>query len=182
MACKNVIKYVSSYVIKENVDLMKNEFLGSIGAIGLNFRLKRLSDLLQKDINHLYKELEVPLEPSWFLVLFFLQQYGPTSVTAVGRGLGVSHPAIIQVSRELIAAEHVATYKDGKDKRKRVLALTSRGRAVFGSLAPVWTGLQRAFEQVSREIETSSYLGGLEKAFFERSLRERFYDHYVIHN
>ena len=161
---------------------MKNEFLGSIGAIGLNFRLKRLSDLLQKDINHLYKELEVPLEPSWFLVLFFLQQYGPTSVTAVGRGLGVSHPAIIQVSRELIAAEHVATYKDGKDKRKRVLALTSRGRAVFGSLAPVWTGLQRAFEQVSREIETSSYLGGLEKAFFERSLRERFYDHYVIHN
>ena len=74
---------------------MINRFLGEIGALGLSFRLTRLSDLLQKDINQLYKELEAPLEPSWFLVLYFLQQYGPTSVTAVGRGLGVSHPAII---------------------------------------------------------------------------------------
>ena len=168
------------YVYKKNLYLMDNEFLGKIGAIGLNFRLKRLSDLLQKDINHLYKELEIPLEPAWFLVLYFLQQYGPTPVTAVGKGLGVSHPAIIQVSRELIAAGHVATYKDGNDKRKRVLALTSKGRAAFGSLAPVWTGLQGALEQVSTETGISSYLGGLEKAFFEHGLRERFYEHYII--
>ena len=157
---------------------MGTKFLGNIGALGLNFRLKRLSDLLQKDINRLYKELDVRLEPSWFLVLYFLQQYGPTAVTGVGRGVGVSHPAIIKVSRELIAAGHVAIYKDGKDKRKRVLALTSSGRAIFSSLAPVWNGLQRAFEQVSREIEKSTYLGELEKAFFSQSLRDRFYDHY----
>ena len=157
---------------------MGTKFLRKIGALGLNFRLKRLSDLLQKDINRLYKELDVPLEPSWFLVLYFLQQYGPTPVTRVGKGLGVSHPAIIKVSRELIAAGHVAIYKDGKDKRKRVLALTSSGRAIFSSLAPVWNGLQRAFEQVSREIEKSTYLGELEKAFFSQSLRDRFYDHY----
>ena len=157
---------------------MGTKFLRDIGALGLNFRLKRLSDLLQKDINRLYKELDVPLEPSWFLVLYFLQQYGPTPVTGVGRGVGVSHPAIIKVSREMITAGHVAIYKDGKDKRKRVLALTSSGRAVFSSLAPVWNGLQRAFEQVSREIEKSTYLGGLEKAFFSQSLRDRFYDHY----
>ena len=157
---------------------MGTKFLRKIGALGLNFRLKRLSDLLQKDINGLYQELDVPLEPPWFLVLYFLQQYGPTPVTGIARGLGVSHPAIIKVSREMIAAGHVAIYKDGKDKRKRVLALTSSGRAVFGSLAPVWHGLQRAFEQVSREIETSTYLEGLEKAFSAQGLRDRFYDHY----
>ena len=112
------------------------------------------------------------------MVLYFLQQYGPTPVTGVGRGVGVSHPAIIKVSREMITAGHVAIYKDGKDKRKRVLALTSSGRAIFSSLAPVWNGLQRAFEQVSREIEKSTYLGGLEKAFFSQSLRDRFYDNY----
>ena len=99
------------------------DILKEIGALAFGSRLKRLSDQLMQDGIRIYKETGVDFEPKWFPVYFYLSEKGPSAVTDVARGLGITHPSVNQVAREMMQAGLIAAYKDRKDKRKRLLAL-----------------------------------------------------------
>ena len=52
--------------------------------------------------------------------------------------------AVSQVAGEMIAVNLVAAYRDRRDKRKRVLALTSDGKARLPDLERVWEAIEAA--------------------------------------
>ena len=152
--------------------------LAELGALALGSRLKRLSDCLMQEGVRVYQKAGVGFEPRWFPVYSFLYRRGPTAITALARGLGVSHPGINKVANELIAAKLVAPYRDRNDKRKRVLALTSHGRDKYKELEPVWRNIRQALQSAVDEGggDFLNSLSTLDQSLGRQNFLERFSD------
>lgn len=154
---------------------MTTDLMQELGVLALPSRLKRLSDSLIQEGARVYASSGVKFEPRWFPVFVFLYRRGPTAITGVAKGLGISHPAVNKMANELIAARLVAPYRDRNDKRKRVLALTSVGREKAKELEPVWAQIQETLQGLLDD-SSSEFLGALdslevnhgERGFFER--------------
>lgn len=112
--------------------------LEEAGLAGLASRLRHLSDRLMGEYARIYRASGVAFEPRWFPVFFYLSRRGPSAVTDIARGLMITHPRVNQIAAELIEANLVAAYKDSRDRRRRVLALTSYGKSQLPDLAAVW--------------------------------------------
>ncbi len=155
---------------------MQHKHINDLGALGLAGRLKRLSDALAQDTASVYKAIDPGFEARWFSVFVFLYRNGPTSITALAKGLGVSHPGINKIANELIAAKLVAPYRDRGDKRKRVLALTSLGRERYSALESSWAILDRAVQTVLDETggDLLHQLDELEHCLSTTGVAERF--------
>ncbi|MEM7016897.1 MAG: bifunctional helix-turn-helix transcriptional regulator/GNAT family N-acetyltransferase, partial [Pseudomonadota bacterium] len=133
---------------------------------------------LMQDGARIYQELGGGFEPRWFSVVMYLHRHGPTSITALAKGLGVSHPGINKIANELIETKLVAPYRDRHDKRKRVLALTSLGREKISQLEPEWRKIRQALQTAIDEDggEFLSRLGALEQSFEQKSFYQRFHE------
>ena len=153
-------------------------FKESMGILTLGFRLKQLSDLLQQDGLKLYRHSGIAFEPKWLPVFCYLKEGGPTSVTEIARGLGVSHPGINQVSKEMIAQGLVASYRDVGDKRKRLLALTIHGKSIFNEIEPLLRTIRAVLQEVADQSGDITFLDQLEHLLVEGSLYERFVSRY----
>ncbi len=156
--------------------MMAEDLLKSLGPLALASRLKRLSDNLMQDGIRIYRDSQIDFEPRWFPVYYYLLTAGPSPVTAIARSLGVSHPSVNQVAKELLARELIAAYKDPKDKRKRVLALTSKGKAQRQALETVWQDIQRALQAVIDEtnVDFLGDIASIERAINNKSFYHRF--------
>ena len=157
-------------------------FAEQLGSLALALRLKRLSDKLLQDGIKLYRQSGIAFEPKWFPVFYYLQETGPTSVTDLARGLGVTHPGINQISREMISAELVVSYKDMGDKRKRVLALTSKAKTMLSELEPVWRVQRAVLQEILDQAGDDGLLHRLEQVLQEKGLYQRFLDRYDVNS
>ena len=155
-----------------------DDLLEELGALALGGRLKRLADALIQDGSRIYEEVHPGFEPRWFPVFSYLYKKGPTSITGLAKGLGVSHPGINKVANELIEVRLVAPYRDRNDKRKRVLALTSTGRQKYLVLEPTWRDIRQALQTAVDESggDFIRQLTSLEKSFARRDFASRFRD------
>ncbi|XOV90268.1 MAG: GNAT family N-acetyltransferase [Pseudomonadota bacterium] len=152
------------------------ELLADPGLLGLGNRLKRLSDRMMQDGIRIYRETGLDFEPRWFPVYYYLARRGPTPLTLIARGLGVTHPGVNQVAKEMIDAGLLAAYRDPADKRKRVLALTKAGKSLLPALEAVWADVRAACLALIDEAgaELPGQLAALEGALANRGLYERF--------
>ena len=132
------------------MDLMKD-----LGSLGLGSRLKRLSDKIMQDGIRVYRESGVDFEPRWFPLYQYLDRFGPSPVMDIARGLGISHPAVNQVAGQMVQARLIATYRDARDKRRRLLALTSEGRALKPVLTSLWSSISVAVNGVLDESQVA---------------------------
>ena len=155
---------------------LNRDMISELGALALASRLKRLSDTLVQDVSRVYQSVDTGFEPRWFPVFVYLYRQGPTSITGLAKGLGVSHPGINRTANELIDARLAAPYRDRKDKRKRVLALTSLGREKYQKLEPVWRAVRQAMQSAVDEGggDFLQQLTRLEESLQERSFFDRF--------
>lgn len=149
-----------------------------LGALALGSRLKRLSDALMQDGGRIYEQVHPGFQSRWVAVFTYLYKKGPTSITALAKGLGVSHPGINKIANELIEVRLVAPYRDRNDKRKRVLALTSSGREKYKVLEPTFRDIRQALQAAIDEpgVEFMAQLTALEKSFGRRDFASRFRD------
>jgi len=159
-------------------EVQSTDILGELGPLALGSRLKRLSDALLQEGAKIYEESGIRFQARWFPVYVYLYRRGPTSITGLARGLGVSHSGINKVANELIEAKLAAPYRDRSDKRKRVLALTSLGREKFSEVEPVWQdislAMQSAVDEAGGDFLVS--LGRLEHSLNRKGFHDRFCD------
>ncbi len=150
--------------------------LAELGALALGSRLKRLADCLMQQGSQVYQIAEAGIEPRWFPVYSFLHRHGPTTITGLAQGLGVSHPAINKIANELIEVRLAAPYRDRNDKRKRVLALTTLGREKYRALEPVLFEMRRALQSLVDDAGGNilESLTALERSLSEASVVDRF--------
>lgn len=103
-----------------------------------------------------------------------LYRNGPASIVALSARLKISHPAVVQLARNLIAAEYVADYRDRRDKRRRLLALTNSGRYYFSGYAAHVELEAALLSDLANAAGLPNLLLRWEQALAERSLSKRF--------
>jgi DNA-binding MarR family transcriptional regulator/predicted GNAT family acetyltransferase len=158
------------------------DLIRELGALSLASRLKRLSDLLMQDGIRIYRSTGSEFQPKWFPVYYHLAEKGPSSVMTLTTSLGISHPSINSIVNEMINAGYVAAYKDTKDKRKRVLALTQQAKQARESLENIWRPMKGALDEVieSTGVDLLGYLDLVETVLKRKSLVDRFEQRYQI--
>jgi len=115
------------------------DFLKDLGYLAIASRMKRLTDALLRGGSEAYRSLGLDFEPRWFTLFYLLQAEGsPVSIKEIAEALKVSHPAVIQTAQMLAKKGLIQSSQDSKDKRKRRLALTPKGKELAVSLEPVW--------------------------------------------
>ena len=154
-----------------HMDILKNA-----GALALGNRLRRLSDQLMQDGILVYRDSGQDFEPRWFPVCLYLQKSGPSAVMDIARGLGITHPSVNHIAKELIAAELIAAYKDANDRRKRILALTRAGKAKLKELEPIWSEIESTLQELIDETQVDflGYMETIERSLALKSFHQRF--------
>lgn len=137
-------------------------------------RLRRLSERIDREANAVYAARGIAFEQRWYGTLSLLDAGGPLSVTEIARVLKITHVAVSQVRRSLVAAGLIDVEADPVDGRRRVLHLTKAGEAFVARLWPIWDALNRAGADLNQEAEDpSAALDRLERALDRMSIAER---------
>lgn len=124
------------------------DLIKQLGTLALASRLKRLSDNLMSDVDRLYQEQKVVFHPRWFPVAYLLKRKSPMAITAIADTLGMTHPAINQTTGQMSHYGLLVSSKDKKDERRRLLALSKKGRETVKALEPLWQLIKESTEEV----------------------------------
>ena len=128
------------------------DLIKQLGPLAFASRLKRLSERLQKDVSQIYKNQSIEFEARWFPVLFALKGKKSMSVTDIAKTLGLTHPAINQVTGMMTRHDLLSSTRDKNDERRRLLCLTQKGKDTIKTLEPIWEEIKAANKEV---IETT---------------------------
>ncbi len=154
------------------------DHLSALGALALSARMKRLSDRMVREAHALYRELELGIEPNWYLVFLLLDEGARRSVTEIAAALGWSHPSVVSLTGDMQKAGYIALEGDPDDRRRTLLKLSASGRARLKAARPIWEASQRGIEGLIAEsgVDFLRGLDALEAALSERGFRQRTLD------
>lgn len=127
------------------------DYVRQKGAAAFGTRLRRLSERLDRQVQALYREHDVSFRPRWFAVVSALREKAVLSVGELAVLLGITHAAISQLRRELIAADLVRAKPDPKDARRQLLELSPHGKRVVTKLQPLWQAIAAATQALCIE-------------------------------
>ncbi|SFM80134.1 DNA-binding transcriptional regulator, MarR family [Chitinophaga sp. YR627] len=119
------------------------------GILAISTRLQRLSDQLRKDGTLIYKAFNIDFEPKWFPVIYTLHHKPEISVVELAAEIGYAHPSTISLLKELEKEKLIESKKDANDERKRLLKLSSKGRALVTRMQPVWLAMTDALKELT---------------------------------
>lgn len=151
------------------------DFIQQLGALAFGSRLRRLSDRLMKDVARIYREYPVNFEPRWFPVLYLLKDGSPRGVTEIARELGFTHPAVNQIAGAMERRKLLGHKRDPSDDRRRLLYLTADGQDLVQKLAPVWSAIAAATDEViqASSCDILKALSDMEAALDEAPLYDK---------
>jgi DNA-binding MarR family transcriptional regulator len=145
------------------------------GILAISTRLQRLSEQIRRDGLLIYKAHGIDFEPKWFPIIYTLHIKPVLSVVEIAAEIGYTHPSTISLLKELEKRKLIQSRRDRADERKRLIRLTTKGKALVRQMQPVWNvmtadlteltdtknNLMKAILEVEAQIER--------KSFFERA-------------
>lgn len=108
-------------------DCVDEDFIRKQGPAYLAHLLRRLSDELVRGADAWYPEVGVTAPPRTTSTLLALDEHGPLGVTEISTLLRQSHPLVITWIKQLKGPGFVKTRVDKQDRRRTVVALTTKG-------------------------------------------------------
>ena len=156
------------------------DLLQELGMVALGSRLRRLGETFAGDAAELYRLYEVGIQPKWFPVFYLLSREGESSITAMARSIGCSHPVVSQIVKEMAKAGLAATSGSRKDARVNMVRLTDKGQALVPrmeiQMRDVLLAVKELFAEMQYEVwkglEELEFLLG-EKRFYDRVAEKR---------
>ncbi len=103
----------------------------------LGSRLKKIGENLNSQVGKICKDYKVDFETRWIPVISALYDKGELSVQSLADYLGITHPAVVQLTNQLLEKGFIKTEKLIADKRVTIISITERGREKFELLKPV---------------------------------------------
>ena len=154
---------------------MTDDFLKDLGLGALGSRLRRLTERLNAGVAAAYAASGVAFEPGWYGLFRLIEARDGVAIGDASVLLSVSHPTVVQTARALARAGLVEDGADQRDRRRRLLRLTAKGRATAEALRPAWAATEAAAAGLLEEAETDllAALERLEAALARRSYAER---------
>ena len=113
-----------------------------LGLLGLGSRLSRVSELIMKEVQTLYKNNSIQFDPYHFPVFKAIVD-GYETTTDITNVLEISQPGVTQFIQKLVDRNLIYQEADLKDKRKKVIGLTEKGKALHVQIKPMWDAIDR---------------------------------------
>ncbi|HEX9964313.1 MAG TPA: MarR family transcriptional regulator [Allosphingosinicella sp.] len=141
---------------------------------GLGTLLRHLVDLLDGDVEAVYRQQGLDCRSRFTPVIRHLESAGPSSIRQIAVASGLTHSAISQTVSEMLKKGLVAS-APGRDARERIISFTPAGEALLPRLHEVWLAIWAAADELSADIEESlpDVLGRAIKAVGDLPFRDR---------
>ncbi|CAM1361309.1 conserved hypothetical protein [Tenacibaculum sediminilitoris] len=153
---------------------MNNDLVREMGYIALATRLKRISDKMTHSTRLMYRNLNIDIEPNWYLVLVIVQQTPNISVMEIAEKLGFTHQSVITITNKMVKKEYLQVSKDEKDKRKTVFNLNQKAVEILPKIEQIWGyGKEVIYELLNEDISIIEHLEVLESNLEKASFGER---------
>ncbi|MEO1486124.1 MAG: helix-turn-helix domain-containing protein [Bacteroidota bacterium] len=153
---------------------MDHDLIRHLGYANLDSRLKRISDKMTHSLRAMYKQLDMDVEPSWYLVLFILDTSPNSSVMEIAQRLKFRHQSVHVMTDKMIAKGYLTKNKDEQDKRKTVFNLTEKAKKNLPYFTEIWeAGKAATYELLSEDTAIMQHLETLESNLEEKSFGER---------
>ncbi len=153
-----------------------NDFAIELGCLGFTMRLKRLSDALIHDGRKMYKELDLDIEPNWYIVFRLIKKQGEMSVTEIADAIRLAHPSVISITNKMMKAGYLRSSPCKLDNRRRVLNLTTKAIETLPKLEKIWDAGERAIIEALKDTNAMLMLVKLEERFGEKGFKDRTLD------
>lgn len=118
---------------------------------GLGTLLRHLVDLLDGDVEQVYREQGLDCRSRFTPVIRHLESAGPSSIRQIALASGLTHSAISQTITEMLKKGLVES-RPGRDARERIISFTPAGEALLPRLHAVWKGIWAAAGDLSEDI------------------------------
>lgn len=152
---------------------MEQDFVKELGLLSFVTRLKRLSDLMLHDGRRLYKELDLDIEPNWFVIFKLLQKYEELTITEIADKIGFAHTSVISIVNKMIKANYLAENKTASDNRKRILTLTAKAKEKLPEFELIWEAGVASMKKIVLNLDGMTFLETLENRISEKGFKHR---------
>lgn len=154
-----------------------NDFIQQQGPAFLAHLLRRLADELVLGAAEWYPTVGVNAPPRTISTLLALETHGSLGITELAGLLHQSHPLVITWIRELEKLALVKTRNDPADKRRRLIALTAKGRRELLAIHTALVTMERASSELLTLMGPDAWEGlwAMERGFRETSFAERLH-------
>ncbi len=149
------------------------------GKMAIGSRLRLLTDTITSEAMKIYEMYGIDIKPKWFPVIFTLSESGESTVTAIARAIGHSHPSVSTIIREMRASGLInEASDDSTDRRRTVVSLSPKGKETAIRLKEVGKDVEEAISKISSETRDDLWraLAQWEELLSEKSLFERVKD------
>lgn len=148
------------------------DLLQNLGALAIAARMKRMSDTIMRSGAEVYKHYGIAFEPKWFPLYYYLSEKGESGIMEIADKLRVTHPAIIQIAKELEKNGLIISKKCEDDARKRKLKLSKKGLELLPNMQKVWEEIKKVNSKILNE-KANNFLLALQE--LENSWEEKDY-------
>jgi len=120
------------------------DYLRQLGPVFLDHRFRRMTETLLRSAEEVYDARNLNFRGRWASTYQLLHSEGPLAVGQIAERLRLTHPGVIGITDEMVAAEVVVAVRDPGDARRRMLGLTPRGKRMSAELFKIWAELGKA--------------------------------------
>lgn len=117
---------------------MKTNIIDELEELAVGARMKRLYDILSKDVKRIYEEHHLDFETKYFTLFYLIAKRGEISITEIAEELSLTHPGVINLAKELEKKGYIESFKSPSDSRKRLVRLSKKGKKVLPEFQKVW--------------------------------------------
>lgn len=155
---------------------MPENIINELGELAIGARLRRMNDILSRDVSRIYAEHQLDFETKHFILFFLISRRGSIGIMDIAEELSLTHPAIIHLARELEKKGLIDSVKADNDGRKRLLKLSKKGTKALPAFREVWDKIRKLNRQLMRSQQHSllKALEEMEGILEEQSYYKRF--------
>lgn len=157
---------------------MRQNIFNDTRGLSLGSRFRKVGEALYQEAVNIFTEIEVDFKPKWFVVFYSIQLKEAVSVTEIAQYVGISHPAVSQIIKELKKAGLVVSITDKNDERRKAVKLSPKGIVAATKLNPMWEVVETVTNQmiIATGYDMIAVMDKFEQQLEEKSLYSRFMD------
>lgn len=150
-------------------------FFDTVGKLAIGSRLRLLSEKITEDAARIFKLYNIDMQPKWFPVFYVLSQEGASTVTAIAKEIGHSHPSVSKIIAEMSKKGYVKEKNDKADGRRNMVSLSPKGKEIVEKIQDQYKDVNSAVEELSENTRNDLWkaIGEWEFLLEQKSLLRR---------
>ncbi|RYG85926.1 MAG: MarR family transcriptional regulator [Alphaproteobacteria bacterium] len=125
-----------------------------MSSVGLGTKLRKLIDMLDRDVEAAYCASDLDYRPRFTPVVRALDEGGPQTIKSLAATALVSHSALSQTISQMLARRLIVV-ESGADARERLISLSEAGLALVPLLRRHWDATHAAVEDLEADVGVS---------------------------